>query len=137
MVRTRKRALVAHMVSYRDSEGKQSYHETAELNDAIAYVEHLRNDEAVEHARIYKMDELNFEYRPYFRVEIAGAASAAPPPPPAGWVAPQPTDTLPPAAADEDDRDPLASAWAASERPEDRFDDSVGAGNGRRGLFGR
>ena len=59
MVRTRKRAPVAHMVSYRDSEGKQSYHETEELNDAIAYVERLRNDEAVDHARIFKMDELS------------------------------------------------------------------------------
>jgi len=128
------------MVSYRDSEGKQSYHETEELNDAIAFVERLRNDEAVDHARIFKMDELTFEYRPYFRVEIAGAASAvgaAAPPPPAGWVAPPAPDTLPPAAANEDDRDPLASAWAASERPEDRFDDAVGASNGRRGLFGR
>jgi len=124
------------MVSYRDSEGKQSYHETDELNDAIAFVERLRNDEAVDHARIFKMDELSFEYRPYFRVEIAGAAP--PPPPPSDWVPSPPADTADPAPAHADDeRDPLAAAWAASERPEDRFDESVGAGNGRKGLFGR
>src|SRR6476646_7777690 len=123
------------MVSYRDSEGKQSYHETEELNDAIAYVERLRNDEAVDHARIFKMDELSFEYRPYFRVEIAGAA---PPPPPAGLMPPPPADAAAPVPAPTDDeRDPLAVAWAASESPEDRFDESVGAGHGRRGLFGR
>ena len=122
------------MVSYRDSEGKQSYHETEELNDAIAYVERLRNDQAVDHARIFKMDELSFEYRPYFRVEIAGAAPPPPPPPPADWV-PGPTGDAP--APTDDERDPLAVAWAASERPEDHFDESVGAGNGRRGLFGR
>src|SRR5580765_4660966 len=110
------------MVSYRDSEGKQSYHETEELNDAIAYVERLRNDEAVDHARIYKMDELSFEYRPYFRVEIAGAA---PPPPPAGLMPPPPADAPAPPLTD-DERDPLAVAWAASESPEDRFDESVG-----------
>src|SRR5207248_757040 len=122
------------MVSYRDSEGKQSYHETEELNDAIAYVEHLRNDEAVDHARIFHMDEVSFEFRPYFRVEVA--AAAPPPPPPEGWVPPPPTDGPAPAPTD-DERDPLAVAWAASERPEDRFDESVAAGNGRRGLFGR
>jgi len=121
------------MVSYRDSEGKQSYHETEELNDAIAYVEHLRNDEAVDHARIFHMDEVSFEFRPYFRVEVA---AALPPPPPAGWVPPPPTDEPAPATTD-DERDPLAAAWAASERPEDQFDESVAAGNGRRGLFGR
>src|SRR3954453_6445768 len=126
------------MVSYRDSEGKQSYHETEELNDAIAYVEHLRNDEAVDHARIFHMDEVSFEFRPYFRVEVA--AAAPPPPPPAGWVPPPPTDAAadaPAPAPTDDERDPLAVAWAASERPEDRFDESVAAGNGRRGLFGR
>jgi hypothetical protein len=125
------------MVSYRDSEGKQSYHETEELNDAIAYVEHLRNDEAVDHARIFKTDEVSFEFRPYFRVEVA--AAAPPPPPPAGWV-PPPADAAvdaPAPAPTDDERDPLAVAWAASERPEDRFDESVAAGNGRRGLFGR
>jgi hypothetical protein len=125
---------VSHLVSYRDSDGKQSYHETVELNDAIAYVEHLRNDEAVDHARIFKMDEVSFEFRPYFRVEIAETAPAAPPPPPADWVPPQPVDE--PAPAD-DERDPLAAAWAASERPEEHLEDSVGAGMGRRGLFGR
>src|SRR3954447_10699058 len=116
------------MVSYRDSEGKQSYHETEELNDPIAYVEHLRNDEAVDHARIFHMDEVSFEFRPYFRVEVA--AAAPPPPPPAGWGPPPPTDA--PAAAPaptDDERDPLAAAWAASEGPEDRFDESVAAGN--------
>lgn len=122
------------MVSYRDSEGKQSYHETDELHDAVAYVEHLRNDQAVDHARIFKMDEVTFEFRPYFRVEVA---EAAPPPPPAGWMPPPPADVADMPAPADDDRDPLATAWAASERPEDRFDDAVGASNGRKGLFGR
>ena len=131
------------MVSYRDSEGNRSYHETDELNAAVAFVEHLRNDEAVSDARIFKMDELSFEFRPYFRVEIAGAM---PPPPPADVLPPPPVDALPPPPVDAltsttdvavDEPDPLAAAWAASEGPEDRIDESVGAGMGRRGLFGR
>jgi hypothetical protein len=121
------------MVSYRGANGEQSYHETDELNEAIAYVEHLRNNEAVDHAQIFKLDEVSFEFRPYFRVEIAGAAPApettADSTP---WLASAQAED----AADDADRDPLVSAWVASERPEDR-DESVPAGMGRRGLFGR
>lgn len=134
---------VAHMVSYRGADGQQGYHETDELSDAIAYVEHLRNDQAVDHARIFKMDEVSFEFRPYFRVEIAGngaAGNGAAGNGAAGSPANQnETSWLAAAQAAEDgdgDRDPLAAEWVPTERADDR-DESVSAGMGRRGLFGR
>ena len=126
---------VSHMVSYRSSDGKQSYHQTDELSDAMQYVEHLRNAESVEHARIFKLEELSFEYRPYYRVELA---TALPPPPATGsesaWMT-----AASEASAEEpaEDEDPLAAAWTASERGEPADDDPVGAGMGRKGLFGR
>ena len=64
---------MSHLVSYRSSDGKQSYHQTDELSDAMQHVEHLRNAEGVEGARIFKLEELSFEYRPYYRVELATA----------------------------------------------------------------
>lgn len=121
------------MVSYRSKDGKQSYHQTDELGDAIQFVEHLRNDEAVDHARIFKLEELSFEFRPYYRVELATAATLPPPPAVDGadW----------PAAAGDapaDEADPLAAAWSATDRADGSDDhESVGAGMGRRGLFGR
>jgi alkanesulfonate monooxygenase SsuD/methylene tetrahydromethanopterin reductase-like flavin-dependent oxidoreductase (luciferase family) len=122
------------MVSYRSSDGKQSYHQTDELSDAMQYVEHLRNAEGVEHARIFKLEELSFEYRPYYRVELA---SVLPPPPAApiesDWLSPTPEVAETPA----EDADPLAAAWSVSERPEPVDGESVGAGMGRKGLFGR
>jgi hypothetical protein len=131
------------MVSYRAADGQQSYHETDELNDAIAFVEHLRNDQAVDHARIFTMEEVSFEFRPYFRVEIAAngtstttSAVASEPAPDTrnetNWLAAAQGD----ASVDEMDRDPLAAAWVAAEHADER-DDSVPAGMGRRGLFGR
>jgi len=122
------------MVSYRSSDGKQSYHQTDELSDAMQFVEHLRNAESVEHARIFKLEELSFEYRPYYRVELATAL----PPPPAtpaetDWIA---SASQEPAEA-ETDADPLAAAWSVSERVEPADTESVGAGMGRKGLFGR
>jgi hypothetical protein len=126
------------MVSYRSSDGKQSYHQTDELSDAMQFVEHLRNAEAVEHARIFKLEELSFEYRPYYRVELATAL----PPPPAvstesDWLSPAPEAVDAPVEATDADADPLAAAWSMSERAEPVDGESVGAGMGRKGLFGR
>lgn len=126
------------MVSYRSTDGKQSYHQTDDLSDAIKYVEHLRNDEAVDQARIFKMEEVGFEFRPYYRVELAGAA---PVPPTNGidheWLSPKPDGDG--AIVSTDEVDPLAAAWSMGDRgvspAED--DESVSAGFGRRGLFGR
>ncbi len=72
------------MVIYRGSDGSPGYHQTDDVHDAVSFVEKLRNDEGVEHARIFRLEEMNFEYRPYFRVELKagdaalGAAPAAP-----------------------------------------------------------
>jgi hypothetical protein len=135
------------MVSYRSTDGKQSYHQIDELSDAIKYVEHLRNDEAVDQARIFKMEEVGFEFRPYYRVELAGAVS----PPSNGieseWLSPKPDaesatidETM---ATPNEDADPLAAAWSMADRgtPQAGEDEAVGAGfgagMGRRGLFGR
>src|SRR5436305_9575340 len=110
------------MVSYRSSDGNQTFRPIDDLGEAIEFVEHLRNDEAVDQARLYRMEELSFEFRPYYRVELAdGPAPIAeamvrhlgeneheegvadnPPPPPAG----------------QDDVDPLAAVWSASDREE-------------------
>jgi hypothetical protein len=124
------------MVSYRSSDGKQSYHQTDELSDAMQFVEHLRNAESVEHARIFKMEELSFEYRPYYRVELATALTAPPAPQGDGeWISAAPPTPAP--DEEETDTDPLAAAWSMSERVEPEEVESVGAGMGRKGLFGR
>jgi hypothetical protein len=128
------------MVSYRGTDGKQSYHQIDELSDAIKYVEHLRNDEAVDQARIFKMDEVAFEFRPYYRVELAGVVSC---PPTNGlegeWLSPDSAKPDENAATPDDDADPLAAAWSVADRgaPKADEEESVGAGMGRRGLFGR
>ena len=132
---------VSHMVSYRSSDGKQSYHQTDELSDAMQYVEHLRNAEGVEHARIFKLEELSFEYRPYYRVELASVLPPPPAPAESEWLSAKPdvAEMLEevPAEAPAEDADPLAAAWSVSERSEPADGEHVGAGMGRKGLFGR
>jgi hypothetical protein len=65
------------MVIYSGPDGQPGYHEADEIGQAITYVERLRNNEGVEQARIFRMEEVGFEFRPYYKVEIPEAASAA------------------------------------------------------------
>ena len=102
------------MVIYRTADGQPGYHQAEELDEAVRFVERLRNGDGVDGARIFKMEEVNFDFRPYFKVEIgpggvpmetqvnpafAGrdhgfsadlGAAFEPPAPPAGYEAPAP-----------------------------------------------
>lgn len=82
---------MTHLVKYTKSDGQTGEHETEELADAIAQVERLRNHEGVESARIFRIEEIAFEFKPYYRVEIGGPADSA---------AAHSDVTVPPAAAD-------------------------------------
>jgi hypothetical protein len=147
---------VAHLVRYRTAEGHEADHEVSELADAIAYVERLRNEDGVEGARIYKIEELTFEFKPYFRVEIgdvkpAPAPAAAPVAAPAAEAEPAmapvwapPAETT--AEAEGADRAPAHMAadtavemdpWADAPPAPSVDEAAVANGASRRGLFGR
>lgn len=142
---------MSHMVIYRGTDGSPGYHQTDEVHDAVAFVEQLRNERGVEEARIFRMEQVTFEYRPYFRVELTAsdpslnaaatkpAVGAAPTPPPG--VAPTPP---PGAVAAPETAAPVAEATEVpAEAPPSAPNISPPAGdsNGdvgaRRGLFGR
>lgn len=61
---------MTHMVIFQSSEGIPGYHQTDSLDDAVRFVEGLRNDQDVDHARIFRMEEVPFQFQPYFRVEL-------------------------------------------------------------------
>jgi hypothetical protein len=59
------------MVVFRSPEGgKPGYHQTEVLEDAVKFVERLRNQENVTEARIFRMQEVAIEFKTYYRVEI-------------------------------------------------------------------
>ncbi len=146
---------MSHMVIYRGADGKPGYHQTEEIHDAVAFVEELRNAQGVEQARIFRMEEVRFEYQPYFRVQIAesGARLSAAPvtpevtatsspgveaaaPAAAAPVTPAPAASAPTIAAPSGNvtpsSEPSSNPNGASSPAES--DNGVGA---RRGLFGR
>lgn len=152
---------MSHMVIYRGPDSKVGYHQTDDIHDAVSFVEQLRNDDGVEHARIFRLEEVNFEYRPYFRVELkAGGPALASAPTPAAAVGVASDSQSTPAAAaaavaseapaardavvDTPPTPPSTSfSEAASVKVEDKVDEKIEAAepeNGvsaRRGLFGR
>jgi len=71
-----------HMVIFRDAEGKPGYHTAEGLDDAVRFVEELRNDREVSDTRVFAMQEVPIEFKPYWRVEVVAAAVSEPDPEP-------------------------------------------------------
>jgi hypothetical protein len=107
------------MVIYRTADGQPGYHQADELDEAVRFVERLRNGDGVDGARIFRMEEVNFDFRPYFKVEIGPGGTPVESAPAAGFggreplAAPEPAFEAPvyerPAFAGE--------AWAEPEVP--------------------
>jgi hypothetical protein len=90
-----------YMVIFRTGEGKPGFHQAESLDDAVRFVERLRNQEQVTDSRVFRMSEVPLEFKTYIKVEVADAAAADEPAPPAesGSVAEEPAGSEPLAAA--------------------------------------
>src|SRR5438270_8317581 len=98
-----KGAGMPHMVIFRDAEGRPGYHQAEGIDDAVRFVEQLRNEQDVTETRIFSMQEVPIEFRTYYRVALA-----PPPAPPAGVEA----ELAPPS---EPSSEPEAEAQAFGE----------------------
>ncbi len=155
---------MSHIVKYRSPDGKADYHHTDDIHDAVSFVEQLRNDQGVDGAQIFRLEEVNFEYRPYYRVQLKATEpmlAAAPVAKPAVAAAPAVSDTpetpktpepVPspePAAktvkAPKEDPDLVSvpnasvkdSAEEAAKKAAASASESSSSVGARRGLFGR
>jgi hypothetical protein len=120
------------MVIFRTADGKPAYHHTEALDDAIRFVEHLRNEEQVTDTRIFALTEVPIEFRVQWRVEVA-MPFAPPPPVPAAVVHDAPiadTEVTGP-AAEYDYPDYGAPEPAAAEDEDEPVPVAVGAGDER------
>jgi hypothetical protein len=68
------------MVIYRSVDGKPGFQQTDDLVSAVEFVERLRNLEGVESARIYRLEQVNFRFQPYYQVHLDTAEGPTPPP---------------------------------------------------------
>ena len=89
------------MVIFQTPGGSPGYNQFESLDEAVSFVEQLRNERDVSNARIFALEEVKFEYKPYFRVELQALTAGAPVREPAHTPAPvaaSPGSTAPTAA---------------------------------------
>ncbi len=79
---------MAYMVIYGTPDGAQEMHEIDDLTEAVTFLEELRNERSVDSVRMLQVEEMSFDFRPYYRVELSSQN-------PAGTEAPQSFGTAP------------------------------------------
>jgi hypothetical protein len=92
------------MVLYTGLDGLGSFGRCEELPEAVAEVERLRNEQSIEDAQIFRLEEVKFEIKPYFRVEIPGISSET--------LTPAPAVPVPVGAAADETLTPWSAAAA-------------------------
>lgn len=61
-----------HLIRFRTAEGIDGSHIAPTLDDAVTFVERLRNAEGASDVRLFRLTEVAIEFRPYYRVEVGG-----------------------------------------------------------------
>lgn len=134
------------MVIYRTSDGSSCYEQADAIDEAALFVERLRNKEGSDQIRIYRMEEINFAFRPYYKVELGLPERQSPPVAPdvASTTAPVEVADAPAELMSAPDVEAIAHEPADVTAdvtlplpPPPRGDDEPAGANGRRGLFGR
>jgi hypothetical protein len=136
------------MVLYTGLDGRGAFGRCEELSEAVAEVERLRNDQDIEDAQIFRLEEVKFQIKPYFRVELPRLTEPPPVPAPsagsratetAAWApsvaaAPDVLETVPAPPPPPSAVSPAPVVPLAFEGGSIADDEIVGS---RRGLFGR
>jgi hypothetical protein len=130
------------MVMYRTSDGTSCHEQTDAIDEAALLVERLRNKEGIEEdIRIYRMEEISFAFRPYYKVELGmpeRQSALAPPPDVVGGSAEPPAAATETTAAEPSvTTEPRPEPRAVADGPTPATANDADAANGRRGLFGR
>lgn len=78
---------MSHMVIFQTPDGNPGYNQFETLEEAVRFVEKLRNEQSVETARMFALEEVKFDFKPYFKVNLdqpavtAGSSAPATPAP--------------------------------------------------------
>jgi len=68
---------VSHMVIFQTPGGSPGYNQFDSVNEAVAFVEKLRNEQGIENARMFALEEIKFDIKTYYRVELQALNSGA------------------------------------------------------------
>lgn len=65
-----------HQVRFLTAEGREGQHTAANLDEALRFVERLRNSEEANEVRVFRMQEVPIEFRAYYKVELRAGERA-------------------------------------------------------------
>jgi hypothetical protein len=68
-----------HVVFYPSADGTPAFRRVPSLEDAVNFVEHLRNSEGVTEFSVHALAEVPLSFRAYYHVEVPGAGEVASP----------------------------------------------------------
>jgi hypothetical protein len=61
---------VEHLVRFTTTEGRDAQHVAPSLDDALRFVERLRNNEEANVVRLYRLQEVPVAFKAYYRAEV-------------------------------------------------------------------
>lgn len=67
-----------HQVRFLTPEGREGHHSADTLEDALRFVERLRNAEGASEVRVFRVQEIPIEFRTYYKVELRAGEQAEP-----------------------------------------------------------
>lgn len=67
-----------HVVFFPAPDGTPAFRRLASLDEAVRFVEHLRNVEGVSEASVHALSEVPLSFKAWYRVEVPGMNAAAP-----------------------------------------------------------
>ena len=88
-----------HMVIFQNPDGDPGYNQFESVEEAVSFVETIRNDQGIDSIRIFELNEVKFELKPYYKVELQALNPGAAPSRPAPQAAPAPQPAPAPQAA--------------------------------------
>ena len=113
---------VEHVVFFPAPDGSPAFRRLPSLEEAVDFVEHLRNEQEIREVSIHALNEVPLAFRTVYRVEVAGSV-----PTPAE---PESADAIAPADAD------ASAGESAADLPAADDVEVVAAGNGNAHSLG-
>lgn len=77
-----------HVVFFPAHDGTPAFRRLESLEEAVRFVEHLRNVEGVDHTSVHALTEVPLAFKAYYRVEMPGEAPQLAPEAPQAEVVP-------------------------------------------------
>ncbi|MDQ1747234.1 MAG: hypothetical protein QOD07_1497 [Frankiaceae bacterium] len=104
-----------HVVFYPALDGTPAFRRFASLDDAVRFVEHLRNAEGVSEVSVHTLSPVPLAFRAYYKVEVPQDAPAAEVPAPSEPVFDVPAPAEAPAAEVAPEPEPVMAEAVMAE----------------------